>query len=324
MDGRTVEIVAPSRLHFGMLSFGQPGVRQFGGVGAMVDAPGLRLAIDSAATFSAGGALAERVRRVVEHLVAAGWFRSPPNCRIDVTHAPRPHVGLGSGTQLALSVAAGLNAWLGRPELSAAELARATHRSERSAIGVHGFSRGGLLVEAGKLRPEEISPLVARVELPAAWRFVLLCPAGETGLSGDRERQAFERLPPVPEEVTARLCRLVLAELLPAAATADFDAFSEALARFGRLAGNCFASQQAGSFASPRVAALVERLARFGVRGVAQTSWGPTVAALVLHEAAATELVRWIQADDNGRDIESTIAAPASTGARIEIRGGLR
>ena len=43
MPKRTVLITAPSRLHFGMLSFGHAEERQFGGVGAMIDAPGLRL-----------------------------------------------------------------------------------------------------------------------------------------------------------------------------------------------------------------------------------------------------------------------------------------
>jgi predicted sugar kinase len=34
-----VEIRTPARLHIGMLSFGVPGVRSFGGVGLMTDRP---------------------------------------------------------------------------------------------------------------------------------------------------------------------------------------------------------------------------------------------------------------------------------------------
>ena len=33
----------PSRLHFGLLSWGSKSARQFGGVGLMIDAPGLEI-----------------------------------------------------------------------------------------------------------------------------------------------------------------------------------------------------------------------------------------------------------------------------------------
>ena len=51
----------------------------------------------------------------VECLAQAGWFASPPGCSIDVVRAPRSHVGLGSGTQLALATALGLAAFLEMP-----------------------------------------------------------------------------------------------------------------------------------------------------------------------------------------------------------------
>ena len=38
-----VRIIAPSRLHFGLWSLGGDGTRRFGGVGAMVQQPALRL-----------------------------------------------------------------------------------------------------------------------------------------------------------------------------------------------------------------------------------------------------------------------------------------
>ncbi|MEX0710858.1 MAG: hypothetical protein WD278_00825, partial [Pirellulales bacterium] len=45
MSAQRVHVTAPSRLHFGMLAFGQAGARQFAGVGAMIDSPGVRLSI---------------------------------------------------------------------------------------------------------------------------------------------------------------------------------------------------------------------------------------------------------------------------------------
>ncbi len=41
----TIRVTTPSRLHFGMFSFGRAETRQFGGVGAMISAPGIRLTV---------------------------------------------------------------------------------------------------------------------------------------------------------------------------------------------------------------------------------------------------------------------------------------
>ena len=46
---RLVHVTAPSRLHFGLWSLAAARGRQFGGVGAMIDKPGLRLTIEPGA-----------------------------------------------------------------------------------------------------------------------------------------------------------------------------------------------------------------------------------------------------------------------------------
>src|SRR5690606_4384313 len=143
------------------------------------------------------------------------------------------------------------------------------------------------LIEAGKLADDEISPLITRVELPNAWRFVLLTPPASEGLSGADERKAFAQLPPVSRETTAALCETALLGLAPAAIQANFDAFSEALFDYGRMAGMCFASQQGGHFVDARLLPTVERVRAMGIRGVGQTSWGPTIFALLPGQSEA-------------------------------------
>ena len=216
MFGRIVHVAAPSRLHFGLFSFGQVEGPKFGGVGLMIDRPRLRLAIEPADRWGVhvsddvNGTVAARIQQCADRLVRAGWLRELPCCRVELESLPRQHAGLGSGTQLALSVATGLNSFVGGPQHSAEELAAATRRGARSAIGIHGFLNGGLLIEMGKRAGDPLGTMYARAALPAAWRFVLLCPPGE-GLSGDEERQAFERLSPVPAEVSEALRNTALA-----------------------------------------------------------------------------------------------------------------
>ena len=283
----TVEVATPSRLHFGMFSFGCTDERQFGGAGVMIDRPGLRVRLTEADRFEVVGPLAHRIPQVVRRLGESWNFTEPPTCRIEVLSAPVEHLGIGTGSQLELAVAAGLNAFLGRPPLDALSLARLTGRGARSAIGTYGFLQGGLLVESGKRPGELLAPLEYRIALPPAWRWVLIFPNSERGLAGEAEQQAFRDLPPVPRETTARLRAEAIDSLAPAAASGDFVPFSESLYRFGHLAGTCFAPSQGGPFASPRAARLVDLMRDLGIRGVGQSSWGPALFAVLETAEAA-------------------------------------
>ncbi len=146
---RRIEVVAPCRLHFGLLSFGHSSRRQFGGVGVMVDGPAVRLSVTAAERFETTGPLADRARQFAccwaEH---AGFPAGPSSalaCRIEIQSAAPEHSGLGIGTQLALSVAAALTAWFDRAPLPPAELAQSVGRGQRSAVGTYGFATGGLI-----------------------------------------------------------------------------------------------------------------------------------------------------------------------------------
>ena len=314
-----VHVTAPSRLHFGMLSFGQADVPPFGGLGAMIDAPRLRLSLTPADTFEVRGPSAERaadfVRRVCQHR----QMTSGPGCLIEVSEAPPEHCGLGVGTQLALAVAAGLAALFDWPELHATEVLAALGRGERSWIGIYGFQRGGLIFESRGRADEEVSSLLRRAALPADWRFVLVRPRDEKGLFGPDEKQAFARLPPVPIETTQKLRRLVEEQIVPAAESADFEMFGNALFDYGHTAGTCFWAIQGGPFASRRLESLVETIRALGIRGVGQSSWGPTLYALVADQRAAEKLVE--QLSETGGDLDLLIAPPNNAGATIEAVG---
>ena len=204
-----------------------------------------------------------------------------------VEQCPAEHTGLGVGTQLALAVAKAVSVATGSRDLTALELASRVGRGERSAIGIHGFDRGGLLVEGGKCAGEAISPLIEQVEFPAAWRIVLLTPPGAVW-HGDRERAAFATATPGEPDA---LRRIVENEILPAAQASDLNAFGDAVYEFNRRAGEPFAIAQGGAYASPAIAELIAELRQIGIRGVGQSSWGPTVFAIVPDSDTALSLV---------------------------------
>ncbi len=315
---RAITVTAPSRLHFGLFGLQQDEGRMYGGVGAMVDRPALKIRLLPAARFECSGSLADRTQDFAEHWAKFHGAGQLPACLIEVLESPPNHIGLGVGTQLGLSVAAGLNAFAGLPAAGPRELALSVGRGQRSAIGTYGFVMGGLIVERGKLPGEPISTLDCRVDFPDDWRFVLLRPAGGRGLSGEQEEQAIGGLPRVPANVTERLIAMARDELIPAAATANFPQFAESLFQFGHLAGDCFSARQGGPYNGPVLTRLIGWLRGRGYAGVGQSSWGPTLFAAFPDQHSALGLADLLQQEQPEGSLEVTIAAPSNRGALVQ------
>jgi len=320
-DFPTVHVTAPSRLHFGLLSFGRKDVPQYGGVGMMVDLPALKLCITPSlnSDWEFCGPGADRAETFAKRWVRSQGDVGPYGCRIAIAQLPPPHTGLGSGTQLALSVAAGLNGFFGRKEMSPCQLAHSVGRAVRSTVGTFGFRHGGLIWESGKLNPPDDAVLESREPIPSAWCVVLIRSMRSPGKSGDAERDAFARLPAVPLDITKSLRDEVSQHMLPAAAATDFDSFGESVYRYGRIAGNCFASVQSGPYGGDELVQIIQTLRSWDVRGVGQSSWGPTLYAMVPHSAAADLLVARIEAEMGAMVDSLSVSLPNNTGATVRV-----
>jgi beta-RFAP synthase len=315
---KSVYVHAPCRLHFGLFSFGHGDRPQFGGVGAMIDPPAVDVTISPATKFTARSTHQKRVEEFVDLMVANWTLGRRPNCQVTV-EAPRDHTGLGVGTQLGLSVAAGLRHFLGFPPMDSADLALAVGRGTRSLVGTFGFQCGALIIDYGR-PPDSCWGMMLREELPNAWRFVLICPRERQGLAGQPEADAFASLPPVPIATTERLIEIANNEIGSAVAWKNCSDFGEALYRYGRLAGECFAPVQGGPYASPEIEQRVELIRSWGIPGVGQSSWGPTVYAVVANDDGATRLASQLREHPSTADCEIIIARPSNTGATIEER----
>ncbi|MCA9149143.1 MAG: hypothetical protein KDA92_07590 [Planctomycetales bacterium] len=315
-----ISVQTGSRLHFGLLAFGCPERRQYGGLGLMIERPTVRLELGAAQSFTVRGACRDRVCAFAE-----AWARSEhaelPAVELVVTDASPSHAGLGSGTQLGLAVAAALFQFVQGRRPAAVELAASVGRGLRSSVGTFGFDRGGLIYEDGKLPGELAGRFRERVELPDDWRLVLMSPQHASGLSGEAEVRAFrEQLPAVPLETTERLERLLHDRVLPAARASEFQDFGESLYEYGREAGLCFAACQGGPYASPQLERIVAMVRKRGYAGVGQSSWGPTLFAFVDSPGAAREFCAWFERDSAQAEFGSVglqIAAIANHGARV-------
>lgn len=301
-----IETRTPCRLHFGLLALSKDGRRQFGGAGLMVRRPDVAVRVrlsPETPGLSSTGLMGDRAldfaRRFMETAVNRGWATMPDGLTVEVLRVPRPHTGLGSGTQLAMAVARCLAQIIGKEDLTASDLAASVGRGRRSAIGAHGFLHGGFLVDGGKLPSESdtprLAPIVMRHPFPDAWRIVLIRPRALEGLAGERETRAFADMPDIPDGVTDRMSRLVMLGLAPALLERDIDAFGEALFELQREVGACFAGPQGGIYADPMLDDMVHFIRGKGVRGVGQSSWGPTLYAIAPDEPSADHIANAVE-----------------------------
>jgi len=298
--GTLVRVQAPARLHLGFLDPAATLGRRFGSLGLAVEgrecvvelapAPADRFSADD----EAGRAALPRAR---EHLAA---LRASTGCHeplaLRIRQVLPAHAGLGSGTQLALAVGRAYCRLLGL-SIGAAELAQRTGRGLRSGVGIAAFEQGGLLLDGGPRADGTPAALLARIELPPAWRVLLAIDPGQRGLSGAQERAALAQLRPLPREAAAEICHEVLMRVLPGAAGDEFAPFAAGLGRVQRLLGEHFApAQQGRCFTSAAVGRLMAWLAAHGTPAVGQSSWGPTGFALLPSEEHARELLQHARA----------------------------
>ena len=288
-----VSICCGARLHLGFLDLNGGLGRRFGSLGLALEAPQTRLALRRAARGDVQGPERARAARYRDAMVAALGLAGAHAVLIEA--AMPAHAGLGSGTQLALAVATALRRLHGLAPDPRGDAAR-LGRGARSGIGIALFESGGLVLDGGVGASAAPPPLLARLAVPADWRVLLLLDPAQAGFSGAAERDAFAVLPPMPAAGAAALCRLVLMQALPALAAADFPGFGDAVTRLQQAVGDYFAPAQGGRFASPRVAAALDRLAALGAVGLGQSSWGPSGFAFAPDQDAAAWLAARLEA----------------------------
>ncbi len=321
-----VTVSTGARLHFGFQNLSLARERLYGGLGVGLEEPQLRVTAVPDATVSADDDLAEQyAHRAVDCLEV-------PGVSLTVDERLPRHVGLGSGTQLALAVLRATAAAYGL-EPSIRTLAPSLGRGGRSGIGVATFENGGFVVDAGHPTgrfttepPAEgdwtVPPVVSRHELPASWRFLLVIPDVEPGRSGGDEdaslRTVIEQADPtIADDIAGLLTR----RLLPAAAAGRPEAFGDALTAIGQKNGAWYTEVQGGVFRPP-AGEIVEGLRTSpSITGVGQSSWGPTVYGVTdhSHSDAAVKAAEAVL-EETGIDGSVQLATAARTGATVERR----
>jgi beta-RFAP synthase len=294
-----VYVKASARLHLGLIDLGGELGRLFGGLGVALNCPNVILQAEKSRSLSLKGERSELLRPLVKLFLEK--YNVEPKFAIDVKQTIPQHVGLGSGTQLALAIAVAL-AKLFSIDASVQELAAAMGRGRVSGVGTAVFDKGGFVVAGGaKIRKnksissDSFPSVIFQASFPDDWFFTVVIPNVKRGLSGEAEANAFSYLPPMSMEQAGRISRLILMSLLPALKEKDIKTFGGALTQIQSIVGDCFASAQGGRFSSSPSGECTKYMLKHGAFGVGQSSWGPTVYGLVEGKKEAEKLSLGVQ-----------------------------
>ena len=309
-----VQVTASARLHLGFLDLNGDLGRRFGSIGLAIDAFFTRVHLGEASSLEVLGEERERCARLARRV--AGSLGLDIHKQLIVSKAIPPHAGLGSGTQLALAIAAAFRRSARLP-INAREDARLTDRGARSGVGVALFERGGLALDVGRGPNTEIPPVVASMTFPRDWRILLILDPRMEGAHGADEIRAFAELPPFSAEAAGEICRRTLMQILAGAAEQDLAAFGDGVDRIQEIIGDHFACAQGGGrFVSAAVGRVAQRLKALGAHGIGQSSWGPTGFAFAADPAHAEYLVRRAEAEREAR-VDIKICGARDHGAEI-------
>lgn len=317
---QSVRVEAPARLHLGFLDLNGGLGRRFGSLGLTIEGIATELEVAPAATLQVEGPVAARVRVLGCAASLVEQLGLPQGVAIQLKRVIPGHIGLGSGTQMSLALAAALSSLYGL-DLETRQMAALLKRGMRSGIGVGAFDTGGFLVDGGRGEHDAAPPVIVQRDFPDAWRLVLIFDQRGPGIHGPQELSAFRTLPPFPAQHAADLCRLVLMQVLPALVEGDCERFGKAIGRVQQVVGDHFAPAQSGRFASPDVAEVLAWLEGQGVFGVGQSSWGPTGFAVLDSEAEARQVLRAAQSRyADLPNLSFMVTRARNRGSEIQVR----
>lgn len=245
---KKVIITNAGRLHFNSLKMNIDGGRGCGGVGISLKGPVLKIQFSVAKKITVSGGnsyLRNKIEKFAKDILK--YLKIDQGVDIKILEYFQNQVGLGSGTQLGLSVGRGLSILFDK-KLSQLQIAQITKRSGVSGIGYYAFSKGGLIIDGGyKMGDNEAKknfadhsltppPLTARYSFPNKWKILLLSPKKSLPkISGLDEGKFFTDNTPIPMEEVGSICTNILMGMIPALQEKDYFKFMEYLSKINYI-----------------------------------------------------------------------------------------
>ena len=311
---RKIAICAPARLHLGFVGLDGDSASEYGALGLAIERPVVRVTANRSSSWQVSGPMSDKVRLYVESLGTALELGQP--LRINIEKTIPAHVGLGSGTQLALAVGTAMLR-LNNSEISLARLSHLLRRGGRSGIGTAAFADGGFLVDCQSVSDSEARAITRRLVFPNAWHILLIIDTAHQGAHGDVESEAFENLGGFSSSLTDELQGILLEQVLPSLESVNLSGFGEGISAIQRHVGDFFSSIQGGRYLSSDVAEMLEFAEKTGAKGIGQSSWGPTGFVILDSETSANDLRAKMMVARTDEKLRFEVCRARNAGANI-------
>ena len=320
-----VIVTSSARLHMGFFDLNGTTGRMFGSLGVGINTPCTQIEIARSEKTIIEVISAHHVSEIIEKIVKSPKIAYKiahdisQDFSVKINQSISEHTGLGSGTQMALALGAGLNR-LFNLGLTVSQIAAITQRGSRSGIGIGTFEHGGLVIDGGRGNTEAPPPIIARHDFPPEWPILLILDNAEQGAHGEHELMAFDALPKASLETAQTLAHSVLMQALPALVERDYAEFSRAIYKLQRATGEYFSPAQGGIFKSKSVAEVLNYLYQNNVLCAGQSSWGPTGFAVFKDDLSANATLTLLhQQFSKFNNISFQLVRSKNTGASIQL-----
>ncbi len=292
-----VLVSAPSRLHLGFIPPVKAGALP-GSAAVSLDAPRVSLEMKESEELHVSGRYAGEFFSLASSFIEE--FSPGKGADITVTESISRHVGLGSGTRMALSVGMGLSALYGL-ELSPYEISDFYGRAKNSRAGLECLIHGGLSLV--------FQDRASHLSLPDGWMFIVAIPSLKHDFYGTREQSMMRNLGDMKPAGTDLVSALEMA-----VRAGDIDEAGRLLGEIDRYTGEWFRDFQGGAYTHEVTEKVVETAKKYGAASAGQSSWGPAV-YILSREGDADAIINAITAVVQGQ-IYGTY--PSKSG--IEVR----
>ncbi len=259
-----LQIQANSRLHLGFLNLNSSKQYSYGGIGVSIDKYPTITSISYSHKFSSN--LSKTLNNQILRFLKDNNLST--GIKIECTKNPTKHIGLGSGTQLKLSIEELVSKYYGIDEDI-----NIFNRTYRSGIGINSYRRGGFIIDSPK-KDLYNSHMIFKNSFPASWKVILLFDSKKRGLHGKTEKSFFSSLN--SNNLRKQLSDIAINEIIPAILYKDFNIFANGLTQFQKLNHLFYSSVQKSMYLSLDIAKVIKHINKLFNVGVGQSSWGPT------------------------------------------------
>ncbi len=296
------EIYSPARIHIGFLDLNLSSNRKFGSLGLTISNFFFKISIEKSQNIEVISNCLSIKKKTIKIIEFFNLERNISNFKITISTSIPLHSGLGSGTQLTLSVGYLISQFFNL-NMSVNQIAHIFNRGQRSGIGIESFKKGGFNIDVGKLKGSTSPPLnILNLKWPKHWKILLIMDQNITGVHGKKELNEFKELKKSKFINSNSNFKSLAMNIIPGIVEKNFTEFSNGIREIQDNMSKIFYGNK-NKFASSIIEQIFLNLKKNGVNCFGQSSWGPTGFIFFENAKKRNELLKYLENYINLKEI---------------------